>query len=198
MYLESNFYKTNTFYRKSVHTHKEVNLSVNFSELQVYSVGGILLNKGNLIYFGTLVFLFLVVFLIFTEKRKENPSGFENVSVQEAKEMVEKGDIFILDVRTPNEFNSSHIKGATLIPVSNAFGSNLSSDSLLKVRIGEVPKKKVLVYCRTGRRSDTASTMLVNAGYSQVYNMAGGITAWIDAGYPVVSSEDTEFKGSSN
>jgi len=156
------------------------------------------LNKGNLMYFGALIFLLLVAFLIFSEQRKENTSGLENVSVQEAKEMIEKGDVFVLDVRTPDEFNSSHIKGATLIPVSNAFGSNLSSDSLLKARIDEVPKKKILVYCRTGRRSDTASTMLVNAGYSPVYNMVGGITAWIDAGYPVVSSEDTEAEGSHN
>jgi len=150
------------------------------------------LNKRNLIYFGALILLFLVVFLIFTEQKKESPSGFQNVTVQEAKEMVEKGDVFLLDVRTPDEFNSSHIKGATLIPVSNVSGSNLSSDLLLQARTDEVPEKKILVYCRTGRRSDTASTMLVNAGYSQVYNMAGGITAWVDAGYPVVSSEDQE------
>jgi rhodanese-related sulfurtransferase len=151
-----------------------------------------------LIYFCVLIFLFLVAFLIFTEQRKGSPSGFENVSVQEAKEMVEKGDVFILDVRTPDEFNSSHIEGATLIPVSSVSGSNLSSDRLLKARIDEVPKKKILVYCRTGRRSNTASTMLVNAGYSQVYNMEGGITAWTDAGYPVVSSEDQETDGSRN
>lgn len=156
------------------------------------------MNKRNLMYFGALIFLFLVAFLIFTEQRKESPSGFGNVSVREAKEIVEKGDVFVLDVRTPDEFNSSHIKGATLIPVSNAFGSNLSSDSLLKARIDEVPKKEILVYCRTGRRSDTASTMLVNAGYSQVYNMVGGITSWIDAGYPVVSSEDQESDSSRN
>jgi rhodanese-related sulfurtransferase len=156
------------------------------------------LNKGNLIYFGALIFLLLVALLIFSEQRKENTSGLENVSVQEAKEMIEKGDVFVLDVRTPDEFNLSHIKGATLIPVSNAFGSNLSSDSLLKARIDEVPKKKILVYCKTGHRSDTAGIMLVNAGYSQVYSMVGGITAWIDAGYPVVSSKDTEAEDSHN
>ena len=153
------------------------------------------MNKRNLISFGSLFFLFLVIFFIFTEQRKESPSGFENVSLQEAKEMVEKGDVFVLDVRTPDEFNSSHIKGATLIPVGNAFGSNLSSDRLLKARIDEVPKKKILVYCRTGRRSETASTMLVNAGYSEVYNMEGGITSWVDAGYPVVSPESRETSG---
>ncbi|AKB59398.1 rhodanese-like domain-containing protein [Methanosarcina barkeri] len=156
------------------------------------------MNKGNLTYFVALIFLLLVAFLIFSEQRKEKNSGIENVSVQEAKEMIETGDVFVLDVRTPDEFNSSHIKGATLIPLSNAFGSNLSSDSLLKARIDEVPKEKILVYCRTGRRSDTAGKMLVNAGYSQVYNMVGGIIAWTDAGYPVVSSEDTESEGSHN
>jgi len=156
------------------------------------------LNKGNLMHFGALIFLLLVALLIFSEQRKENTSGLENVSVQEAKEMIEKGDVFVLDVRTPDEFNSSHIKGATLIPVSNAFGSNLSSDRLLKARIDEVPQKKILVYCRTGRRSDTAGIMLVNAGYSQVYSMVGGINAWIDAGYPVVSSEDQGAEDSHN
>lgn len=155
------------------------------------------MNKKSLIYPGALLLLFLVVFLIFTEQKKEeNPSGFENVSVQEAKEMVEIGDVFVLDVRTPAEFNSSHIEGAKLIPVST-YGSNLSPDNLLKARINEVPdNKKILVYCRTGHRSNTASAMLVNAGYSQVYNMVGGITSWIDAGYPVVSSEGQKTDGS--
>lgn len=156
------------------------------------------MNKHNLIYFSALILLFLVVVLIFMEQKKEeNPSGFENVSVQEAKEMVEKGDVFVLDVRTPAEFNSSHIEGANLIPVSNTSGSNLSPDNLLKARINEVPNnKKILVYCRTGHRSNTASSMLVNAGYSQVYNMVGGITSWIDAGYPVVSSGGHKTDGS--
>ncbi|MDD4250439.1 MAG: rhodanese-like domain-containing protein, partial [Methanosarcina sp.] len=90
--------------------------------------------------------------------------------------------------RTPGEFNSSHIEGATLIPVTNSAGSNLSPDQLLEARINEVPKeRKILVYCRTGRRSAVASKILVAAGYTQVYNMQGGITAWTGAGYPVVS-----------
>lgn len=121
-------------------------------------------------------------------QKKEVPSGFETVSVEEAREMIEKDEVFILDVRTPAEFNSSHIEGATLIPVTNSGGSNLSSDQLLEARINEVPRdKKILVYCRTGHRSTAASNILVAAGYSDVYNMEGGITAWTVAGYPVVS-----------
>lgn len=133
--------------------------------------------------------------LIFAYPAEDSPEGVKNVTVEEAKKMVEREDVFLLDVRTPSEFNSSHIEDATLIPVTNAFGSNLNLDSLLEVRINEVPKnKKILVYCRSGHRSTSASAMLLNAGYSQVYNMEGGINSWIGAGYPVVSSEDQETK----
>ena len=43
----------------------------------------------------------------------------------------------------------------------------------------------VYVICRTGNRSQTASETLVGLGYTQVYNVDGGITAWLDAGLPV-------------
>lgn len=152
--------------------------------------GGAWLNKTNLIGFGVLFFLFLTILLIFITHEEENSSGFENVSAEEARELIEEDNVFVLDVRTPSEFNSSHLKGATLIPFKNASGSNLSPEYLLEARIKEVPmNKKILVYCRTGRRSAAASTILVNAGYSKVYNMVGGINSWIDAGYPVVSKD---------
>ena len=116
-------------------------------------------------------------------------SGYKDISSRDAKQMIDKEDVYVLDVRTPSEFNSSHLKGAILIPVTNVFGSNLSSDQLLQARTDEVPKdKKVLVYCRTGKRSEAASGILVKAGNSQVYNLVGGITAWTEAGLPVVSS----------
>ena len=146
------------------------------------------MNKQNLVYLVSFLVL-LIVIMIFASRGGNNPAGIQNVTVEEAKKMVEKGDVFILDVRTPSEFNSSHIEGATLIPVTNSGGSNLSPDQLLESRINEVPKdKKILVYCRSGHRSSSASKILVNAGYSQVYNMEGGINAWTGAGYPVVSS----------
>lgn len=128
--------------------------------------------------------------MIFAPRAQDSPAGIKNITVEKAKELIEKEDVFILDVRTPSEFNSSHIEGAVLIPVTNSGGSYLSPDSLLEARIDEVPEdKKILVYCRSGHRSVSASTILVNAGYSDVYNMQGGINAWIDAGYPVISSK---------
>ena len=146
------------------------------------------MNKRSLMYFSALFFLFLVALLIFTTQKEGNQSMFKNINVEEARKMVKENDVFVLDVRTPAEFNSSHLEGATLIPVNNAFGSNLSSELLLEARKNEVPEnKKVLVYCRTGHRSTAASTILAKAGYSQVYNMGGGINAWLELGYPVVN-----------
>ena len=135
------------------------------------------MNKRSLMYFSALFFLLLVALLIFTTQKEGNQSMFQNINVEEARKMVKENDVFVLDVRTPAEFNSSHLEGATLIPVNNAFGSNLSSELLLEARKNEVPEnKKVLVYCRTGHRSTAASTILAEAGYSQVYNMKGGST----------------------
>lgn len=146
------------------------------------------LNKQNLVYLASFLIL-LIAIMVFALRSGDSPEGFKNVTVEEAKKMIEKEDVFILDVRTPSEFNSSHIEGATLIPVTNSGGSNLGSDQLLEARIDEVPEnKKILVYCRSGHRSTSASQILVNAGYSQVYNMEGGINAWTGVGYPVVSS----------
>jgi rhodanese-related sulfurtransferase len=154
------------------------------------------LNKQKLMYLA-IFFVFLIAIVLFASQSEDRLAGVEDVTVEEAKKMIEREDVFVLDVRTPSEFNSSHLEGATLIPVTNASGSNLSPDSLLEVRINEVPEdKKILVYCRSGHRSTSASMMLVNAGYSQVYNMEGGISSWISAGHPVVSSGDQKTESS--
>ena len=101
---------------------------------------------------------------------------YVDISVQQGKEMIDRGEVFILDVRTREEYNESHINGSTLIPVQE-----------LDTRLKELPRdKKILVYCRTGSRSATASDILVKNGFTQVYNMQGGITAWKNAGYEVV------------
>ncbi|RNI10010.1 rhodanese-like domain-containing protein [Methanohalophilus halophilus] len=91
--------------------------------------------------------------------------------------MLDTEDIFLLDVRTQSEFDEGHIKYANLIGVTQ-----------LSSRLDEVPSNEtILVYCKSGVRSASASNTLVGAGYTDVYNMDGGITAWKAAGYPVVT-----------
>jgi rhodanese-related sulfurtransferase len=103
-----------------------------------------------------------------------------NVDVNTAYNMITSGtypNLVILDVRTKSEYDSGHIYGATLIPVTD-----------LIARIGELAGHEndpILVYCKSGGRSTTAAGILCNSyDFTRVYNMTGGITAWIAAGFP--------------
>ena len=101
---------------------------------------------------------------------------YTNVTVAEGKKMINGGGIYILDVRTKEEYDAGHINGSVLIPLQE-----------IGKRYNEIPRdKKILVYCRTGHRSAQASEMLVKNGFEQVYNMMGGITEWTKAGYEVI------------
>ena len=96
------------------------------------------------------------------------------VSVSEAAKKRDAG-AFILDVRTPEEWNEYHVPGSTLIPIDQ-----------LSNRVAEVPKdKEVVVVCRSGNRSATGRDVLLKAGYPQVTSLAGGLKSWRDAGKPV-------------
>ncbi len=81
-----------------------------------------------------------------------------------------EGDYLLLDVRTKAEFDQDHIGYPTLIPVDE-LGSHLSE-------IEEFKDKPVLVYCRSGNRSVTASNILISNGFTEVHNLVGGIGAW--------------------
>ncbi len=84
---------------------------------------------------------------------------------------------FVLDVREPDEWVAGHIEGATLIPLGE-----------LASRTGEVPADmEVVVVCRSGNRSAQGRDILLDAGYSDVTSMAGGMNDWISAGQPYVT-----------
>ncbi len=101
---------------------------------------------------------------------------YTDVSVQQAREMIDSGDVLILDVRTQEEYEAGHIINSTLIPVQ-----------VLDKRLNELPRdKKILVYCKSGSRSAQASQILINNGFKEIYNMKGGITDWTNAGYDVI------------
>ena len=102
--------------------------------------------------------------------------AYKNATVDEAQQLIQQnGDLIILDVRNQQEYDSGHIPNAILIPVSELDG-----------RLGELDKAKaILVYCRSGVRSAQASQLLGDNGFSEVYNLEGGIVAWEEAGAPV-------------
>ena len=81
-----------------------------------------------------------------------------------------EGDYLLLDVRTQEEYDQDNIEGATLIPVAE-----------LEARLDELAQYKdtpILVYCRSGNRSMTASQILIENGFEDVHNLLGGIGAW--------------------
>ncbi|WP_410507348.1 rhodanese-like domain-containing protein [Methanosarcina hadiensis] len=149
------------------------------------------MNRRGLLYFVAFLLAFLII-VPGMSAADTSQDGYKNVSVCKAKKMIEKGEIFILDVRTQGEFDAAYIEGATLIPVKKELGATIppvsEEEFLNEVENSGITKDKpVLIYCLTGSRSVTASTYLANGGYT-VYNMEGGIKAWIDARYSVVSS----------
>lgn len=75
----------------------------------------------------------------------------------------------LLDVRTPMEFASGHVPGAVNIPLNQLYQ-----------RLNEIPSTEpIVVICATGNRSMDGSSILVNAGYKQVYNLQGGTMVWM-------------------
>ena len=99
------------------------------------------------------------------------------VSVAEAKALLDKGGEIFLDCREPKEFKMGHVPGAINIP-----------RGLLEFKIGKkIPEKdqNIVMYCKSGGRSCLATCCLCRMGYKNVKNMDGGWKAWEKAGYPI-------------
>ena len=99
------------------------------------------------------------------------------------RSLLGEGKVFLIDVRTAEEYAQAHIAGA-------ANADWYQEDFLEQVK-ALYPENKGLplaVYCRTGKRSSEAAAALAEAGYT-VFNLLGGITGWIDSGLPVETSE---------
>lgn len=104
-------------------------------------------------------------------------SGVRDVSVVEATQMINHRDAVVLDVREDSEYRSGHVPRSRHIPLSQ-LNRHLSELQKLKDR-------PVVVICRTGSRSGRACAALRKNGLEQVYNLAGGITAWEQANMPM-------------
>ena len=97
-------------------------------------------------------------------------NSYQQISQEEAWDMMNTREVVILDVREQNEFDVGHIAGAVLLPVGTITAETASA---------VIPNQDsvVLVYCRSGNRSKTASKALAELGYTEVYEF-GGINTW--------------------
>ena len=103
-----------------------------------------------------------------SSRKPENT--YRQITQEEAKEMMDTQEVIILDVREQDEYDAGYIPGAVLLPVGTINEETAAS---------AIPEKDtvVLVYCRSGNRSKTASQALADLGYTQIYEF-GGIQDW--------------------
>ena len=95
-------------------------------------------------------------------------STVQKITPQEAKTMIDKGNVVIIDVREKDEYLQGHIQDSLLIPLSTIQENNQ-----------QLPQKKetLFIYCRSGHRSHKAAIKLISMGYEHVYDF-GGIIDW--------------------
>lgn len=93
--------------------------------------------------------------------------GFKNISPADIEALMKKG-MRLIDVREPEEYQGGHISGAELVPLNTVPNVAGSWDK----------QKPLMVICLTGGRSAMAANYLVKQGFSQVYNVNGGMMAY--------------------
>lgn len=102
-------------------------------------------------------------------------ADFKNITVSELQAMLHQGGVKLIDVRTDAEIARGKIKEGSVLPLH-----------LLPLRINELDKNaRTVFYCQMGGRSAQAAAFAAGNGFSEVYNLQGGITAWAHAGMPV-------------
>ncbi|MEO8287773.1 MAG: rhodanese-like domain-containing protein [Chloroflexota bacterium] len=110
------------------------------------------------------------------EPVKTTDGTYTNLTPAELKPMLDHKDFFLVDVHTPPEGR---------LPNTDA---RIPFDQVAN-RISELPADKgakIVLSCRSGSMSSEASATLVKLGYTNIYNLKGGMNAWKDAGYEIV------------
>ena len=110
----------------------------------------------------------------------------EDVSVTEFQALVAQNNGIILDVRTPDEVAQGHIAGASVLNIYD-------EDFERKLNLMQ-KDKPVYVYCRSGGRSSRAAQIMGENGFSEVYNLEGGMGAWDRANLPTVKPDTGSVK----
>ncbi len=105
-------------------------------------------------------------------------ANYQEVSSMEAAAIIKNIDPFILDVRTIGEYEEGHLENSFLLPVQ------VLEKEIAK--IAEYNYQPILIYCRSGNRSTVASKILLDAGFTSIYNLRDGMKGWEADGYPVV------------
>jgi len=109
-----------------------------------------------------------------------NGGKVTNLNVNDFAKKITDSSVTLVDVRTPGEFASGHIAGATNVDFESG---NFEQD------IQKLDKTKTYaVYCRSGNRSGQATALMVKDGFKAVFNLDGGVINWSGAGQALVTA----------
>lgn len=113
--------------------------------------------------------IFVISFVVILAACGISTEGYQNISSDEAKELIDNKEVVVLDVRTPEEYQDGHIPNALLIPLQE-----------LENKLNDLDKDEpYLVVCRSGNRSTQASEILTSNSFAEIYNMTDGMNSWV-------------------
>lgn len=111
----------------------------------------------------------------------EKYGSVKNIDVREAEDFIRNNNPLILDVRSPEEYGTGHLRNSRNTPLPGM--DNFALD------LKEYREKPVLVYCHAGMRSARAAQILIQQGYQKVYNLTQGVALWAAMGFELVNQE---------
>ncbi len=118
----------------------------------------------------------MIALLVVVAKAFAGDTG--DVTVEQARKLIDKKNVIVLDVRKADEYAAGHLANAVWIDFySDKFESRVKKLSR---------KKQIVVYCATGRRSASTLEMMKKNGFTNAHDMLGGYKAWAEKGQPVV------------
>lgn len=125
--------------------------------------------------------------------RETLQGGYTLLSVAELKQMVDaKEEMVLIDAHPPEEFLLAYVDGAVNFGFQSNRNGKWEDDALGKTKeaylkaLGPNKNKKIVIYCGFTKcgRSHNAAMWAKELGYTNIYRVPGGISAWMDAGYP--------------
>ncbi|MBS1683679.1 MAG: redoxin domain-containing protein [Bacteroidetes bacterium] len=130
-----------------------------------------------------MLYAFIISFVL-TSCNLFGGQKYQTLKADDFAKKISAGAVQLVDVRTPDEYAEKHLKDAVNI--------NFNDDNFID-KIEKLDKTKpVYVYCLSGGRSSKAAALITSKGYSQVYNLDGGLLAWTGAGLPVETPAGTQ------
>lgn len=128
-------------------------------------------------YWGLLLIIGLMFSLLFPPMLMKGGTPVKQLTPDEANQMIKEQDAIVLDVRNGGEIASGKVPHALNIPLGT-----------LEARLFELEpyrNKPIIVNCQLGGRSLSACQILKNHGFTDIYNLKGGIAAWLQSNLPV-------------